>query len=134
MLLTLLEELTIILFYTDQSDYGLSDYLLHQSMYNVNRSLIRKNIRFYIPSLKQLLNTSVEYYPIIPPMPIIQQSKHYYNRSNPSIVTLNDRYLVCCRGVNYVQTEGSSFTSLSPDGIIRTINILFTFLFSILNT
>lgn len=119
----LIEELSIIIYYVPEISrelrYQVSEWLLLNHHVQINRELVNRNLVHYVLRL-----TPKRVVPLPLDMPLIEDTNVKYRRANPSIIYRGKTYLVCCRGVNYTQQFARNFISSSPDGKIRTINVL----------
>ena len=118
---SILTELSIVAYYTPYKHEGLwaSERLLFDRLVNFYlKDLAHRNSLFY--SIK--LNWSRKI-PVDIELPYIIGTQEKWRPLNPSILKTTSGYIVNCRTVNYRQ-QGSNYTSLDSDGVIRTRNFI----------
>ena len=111
----LLEEFTIISYYTNDKDFGLliSDKLLFDKNNLLNKTLISRNQKFYMKQLQSINKKKIDMIP----------DKNYVGM-NPSIIKRNEGYLMNFRTSNFGLRPGGVYYCRSDDGIIDTINYI----------
>jgi hypothetical protein len=117
----ILNEMTICLFYVDKKKLGslLCDLMLWNKTYKFDRQSIYKNSLFYASQLEVISEIKPEFRP-----PIIDETKRLtMNPMNPSIITIQDGYIVNYRCVNYVM-QNDSFVPIDGSGKLLTRNII----------
>ncbi len=121
--LRLLYEFTIVSYYTKHRSFGFYIYdslLLSNKISKQFKLSLGSNIRFYINQLstKKRIPINVE-------LPFIHEnSTEKYRPMNPSMIKIDDGYLMICRSINYKQHRAVTFTSFDLDKKIRTRNFL----------
>jgi hypothetical protein len=123
-----LHELSITSFYLGKKKFGLrvSEFILlshdtNKLSFGIDKSLVANNEYFYLNQLQAKKEKDV---PVNMPIINIDLPNENYRPMNPSLLKLNDGYLVICRGVNYDQVKAAHFTSLDKDGKIRSKNFI----------
>ena len=123
----LIEEMTINAFYINSGKklgLRLSELLLfctnNIGCANINKNMIHNNELFYLNKLDIIKRKQVQC-----DMPFIDDTFiQRYNPLNPSIIKIDNGYMILCRGVNYNQTNASDYKSMDKDGMIRTRNFI----------
>lgn len=117
--------LTILIYYVPElRDQGLylSDWYIMNKSIKKDKSLVVKNMKFYVNKLENIESISFNYTNLLIDNPKIKGSK--YNPCNPSIIKIDDGYLVNIRFVNFDQEKAIKYDSNEIDNQIRTRNIL----------
>jgi hypothetical protein len=128
-ILRILQEVSICMYYVKEIGQGalISDLLLftkteEMERAKINKAMIHMNSLFYAQQLEY-----IEKFKLEPEMPIVDGNEsERYRCMNPFILDRpgSDDYIIVVRGVNYDQVNAKDFYSKSPDGKVRTRNII----------
>lgn len=118
------ERLTIVCYYVNEYKsfgYFLTEFLLLNDI-RINQEMINANKEFYAEKLdcfhSKLLH--LKSYPLLFP----KKPGDVYRSINPSVLKINEGYLINCRLINYDRPEQVLLTILDSDKQIKTKNII----------
>jgi glycosyltransferase involved in cell wall biosynthesis len=117
------EELSIASYYTRFREEGymaISNLVMRKNLPWSVRQQGYQNLLFYAQNLECRTRFAID----IELPPIQEGSDERYHHSNPSVMRVEDGYLVICRAVNYTQVGARDFFTNDDRGIIRTKNFL----------
>lgn len=110
-----IEEFIILGYYMDYKELALklSDNLILDLNCKINKSQIVSNQRYYIPKLKTIKNEKIN----------IKLDQDTF-ALNPSILKIDNGYLINCRVINYQINDQGSYMIHHPNKTIITKNII----------
>lgn len=118
------EKLTVMCYYVTQYrdlGYFITEFLLLNAV-NVNKEMIKHNRQFYSKKLNYVRskNLDLNSYPLLFPKTVGET----YKIINPSILKINEGYLINCRLINYLRPKEILWEILDIDNKIRSKNII----------